>query len=207
MRLRTAGVGAGAAAVLLAGCNLGSPAVSYAAPGRDVAVGDIDEDGNMDLVSIGWGHATDSGFDLSDSAVFVGDGTGGFSVSYPDDPTDFDTKGDEVELVDLSGDGHLDLLRTVNHNVNGIIQDELGVQLGDGQGGFGAPTITHVPGLGQFTDMRTGDLNGDGSTDVVLLDNQFAGLEVLLGDGTGGFSTISTFSAWRTSTPTATSTS
>jgi hypothetical protein len=186
---------AGLALLVMVGCNLGSAPVSYDAPGRDVAAGDIDGDGDVDLVSIGWGHKTGSGFDYSDSAVFLGDGTGQFSVTSPESPTDFDTSGGEIELVDVDGDGDLDQVRSIYHVVGGAYRDDVGVRLGNGDGTFGDMTIVSSPTVDRFDDLDTGDVNGDGFVDVIALANQNQGISVFRGDGTGAFPTVSTFLA------------
>ncbi len=82
-------------------------------------------------------------------------------------------------------DGHTDI----------IVADVYGgvsVLLGNGAGGFGAPTSFNA-GLGPFA-LATSDVNHDGNTDLVVADYR-GGVSVLLGDGRGGFAAPITLAA------------
>src|SRR2546425_667577 len=81
-------------------------------------------------------------------------------------------------LVDLNGDGHLDLVATAR-----LASPSLHIWLGDGKGGFNpiTPTWTDV-GYGA---LATGDINGDGFPDLVVA-SHFGGVQTLLSDGRGG---------------------
>ena len=82
-------------------------------------------------------------------------------------------------LVDLNGDGNLDLVATAR-----LASPSLHIWLGDGKGGFNpiTPTWTDV-GYGA---LATGDINGDGFPDLVVA-SHFGGVQTLLSDGRGGF--------------------
>ena len=82
-------------------------------------------------------------------------------------------------LVDLNGDGHLDLVATAR-----LTSPSLHIWLGDGKGGFNpiTPTWSDV-GYGA---LATGDINGDGFPDIVVA-SHFGGVQTLLSDGQGGF--------------------
>src|SRR2546421_4449498 len=85
----------------------------------------------------------------------------------------------EPLLVDLNGDGHLDLVATAR-----LVDPSLHIWLGDGRGGFSpmTPTWTDI-GYGA---LATGDINGDGFPDIVVA-SHFGGVQTLLSDGQGGF--------------------
>jgi len=82
-------------------------------------------------------------------------------------------------LVDLNGDGHLDLVATAR-----LADPALHIWLGDGKGGFNpiAPTWTDIG----YAGLATGDINGDGFPDIVVA-SHFGGVQTLLSDGQGGF--------------------
>jgi hypothetical protein len=133
------------------------------------AVGDLDGDGSLDLVS---GSAAT---DVVSIALGHGDGTFDPTISMVAPATDF------VGLADISGDGTLDL----------IIPSGTGVSLliGTGDGGFGTPT--HYEIAADFDEgdtywLATGDLDGDGAIDVAV-SSYLGHLAVLMNHGDGTF--------------------
>jgi FG-GAP-like repeat len=82
-------------------------------------------------------------------------------------------------LVDLNGDGHLDLVAT--HRVP-LEANALHIWLGTGQGTFSeVPQTWRSPG---YAGLAAGDLNKDGQLDL-LAASHFHQLVTFLGDGTG----------------------
>jgi len=135
----------------------------------DTAVGDFNEDGDLDFVLVG-----DNRF-----SIFLGDGTGefgrlstttmpGFTVFFPH----------TVAVGDFDWNGHLDLAFASGS-----------VYLGDGTGGFAAAAPLPVEG----TTIRAADFDGDTNVDLTLVSTGFSSgaphvvVHVLLGDGAGGF--------------------
>ena len=83
-------------------------------------------------------------------------------------------------MGDLNGDGHDDVV------IGNLDSGNVGVLLGDGQGGF-QPVTTYATGGYWAAIPALADLNGDGNADLVIND-QFSGtLAVLVGNGQGGF--------------------
>jgi Leucine-rich repeat (LRR) protein len=80
-----------------------------------------------------------------------------------------------LEAGDFDGDGHQDLV--VGHAV--YEGGNVSVLLGDGSGGFAAPT-RFLASNGTAQDMRVADLNGDGLLDIVATSDDPAGVSVLL---------------------------
>ena len=160
---RVAGAGrravalAGVAAVALVGCDLGEPAGRYvvAPPGVTsvgVAAGDVDGDGDADLVT---GSAR--GY-----AVARNDGTGAMAVTQV---TPADVAGGPEALGDLDGDGAADLAHGVT---GGAGAGGVAVRLADGDGGFAATaTVLDSPGGMLFVGPVLADLDADGGPDVL----------------------------------------
>jgi len=85
-----------------------------------------------------------------------------------------------VHSTDLNNDGNLDL-------VSSFFDDSLvAVYLGNGTGGFAAPTNRVLPGGGP-TDFTTGDWNGDGKADLAVPSVLADTIVIYLGDGAGSF--------------------
>ncbi|MGI4875831.1 MAG: beta strand repeat-containing protein [Janthinobacterium lividum] len=141
-----------------------------------VTLGDLDGDGDLDLVTAN--NSTTAGT----ASVRFNDGTGTFSGS-----TDISVgKGPRgVALGDLNGDGALDLL-TANLTGNSV-----SVRFNDGTGTFTGTTdvslITSGSTNPQPQSVAVGDVDGDGDLDFVTANNN-GGASVRLNDGSGGFS-------------------
>lgn len=92
----------------------------------------------------------------------------------------------DVQLFDMNRDGNLDLV-----SVSGV---QLRVQLGNGDGTFGA-IKTQVGG--PMTSFRVGDLNGDGVLDVVTQSSSTSiQMQVFLGKGDGSFNAAASLKAY-----------
>lgn len=137
----------------------------------DVALGDLDENGTLDLV------VARSGGGVSSVGVALGNGDGTFGP-----PTYFAVAAGpwEVKLGDINDDGHLD---AVAPSLSG---GGVSVLLGLGNGAFQLPHGEFPTGSGP-RGVSLGDLNGDGDLDLVAAN--FAGGTVtrLMGDGLGQF--------------------
>jgi hypothetical protein len=138
------------------------PQLSSAANGQTLTAGDFNGDGKLDVA-------------LANSAsvvVALGKGDGTFSppTSYP-----LSVTASYIATADFNGDGHLDLAASDA----GVGGSGTSVLLGNGNGTFQTPQVYSVGGALQ--GFAVGDVNGDGTQDIVTVDpyvNQFA---VLLG--------------------------
>jgi hypothetical protein len=89
--------------------------------------------------------------------------------------------------ADLDGDGLLDLIEGFNPGFNPGSNSGFNVLFGLADGGLGVPVQYDLVGI--FIWFAMGDLDGDGSPDLVLANNGGApdGLTIFLNDGDGGF--------------------
>ena len=157
--------------------------------------GDLDGDGDLDLVVADWGAAPRNS--PGDTLVYLNDGKGVFSsldddyIPPPIDPTLGRTPID-LDLADVDGDFDLDIL--VNHR-NGQSR----IFLNDGKAKFTDGTTDNYPEKkGPYTyNVEACDYDEDGDLDL-LLDNaggqdDESGLnitQVLKNDGTGHFTDV-----------------
>jgi hypothetical protein len=137
-------------------------------PGALVAA-DLDANGTPDVVTANRDGTV---------SVLLGDGAGGFAAmnTYPTGAAE----NSDVAVADFDGDGFPD--------VAAAVREGLSILMGDGSGGLLAPSRLDV-GEG-CRRVVAGDFDLDGSPDLVCTRNlwdEYAGVGVLLGDGTGGF--------------------
>ena len=157
---------------------------------EDLALGDLNEDGFLDMVGSG---TSQGGF-----TVYYGDGSGANwrEESEPDglpsfqdpEPEDEENGGwaNQVLLYDMNRDGHLDVVASYYKGP--------GVWLGDGTGKFrplsqGLPVPTTG---GLYRGIAIGDINEDGRPDLVAM-NRINGAEVYLQGKDGSWAIMPDF--------------
>ncbi|MCA8953452.1 MAG: VCBS repeat-containing protein, partial [Planctomycetes bacterium] len=135
----------------------------------DLAIGDVDGDGDQDIVT------TCAGREAQTLRVLINDGNAGFTLGFAALPA---KEAWSVELADFDGDGDLDIAVTETGSMYYFTND--------GAGGFVDETAARVPSpssYGGFTvALTSADVDGDGDLD---LNHPFA---TLLNDGSGVFS-------------------
>jgi len=136
----------------------------------DVAVGDFNEDGNLDVITISQ-ETTDA------LSLLLGDGTGNLAA-----PIYFNA-GDApqgIAVGDMNRDNNLDVLVTNRGTSNDVY-----IFLGNGAGGFSAPTIIAITNV---WDIAVADFNGDSNPDFAVSVNApsfSANVDIRFGNGTG----------------------
>ena len=145
---------------------------------NSLVVKDVNGDGKLDVVMGAYTGVESCGT----PAVFLGNGDGTFQL-----PVAYDSGGqcpNPIAVVDLNGDGKLDLIAG-----NGCItptdctRGSVGVLFGKAGGGF-EPAVTYPCGHSP-SGVAVFDVDGDGKLDVVIASTSGGGKSVLLGNGDG----------------------
>ncbi|MFQ5504188.1 MAG: FG-GAP repeat domain-containing protein, partial [Planctomycetota bacterium] len=120
-----------------------------------VAVGDVDGDRDLDIVT---GNGTM--FKGAPNRLYLNTGKGRFVLAAGKLPVEADRTND-LELVDLDKDGDLDLLSS---------NPDAGTKLywNDGTGGYKRASPAELRGPENDWQVETADLDGNGSPDVLL---------------------------------------
>ncbi len=120
---------------------------------EDIALGDLDGDGYLDVVVAN--HGADE-----TNVFYLNDGEGGFDEGSEIFSDRNNAKG--IALGDLDGDGDLDIVVANYRQTNKFY-------LNNGMGGFDAGSdISSSDGGNESNDIALGDLDGDGDLDVVV---------------------------------------
>ena len=156
------------------------PAVSYGSTGDgagDLALGDLDGDGDLDLVVPNGGRP------------WYNDGQGNFSRPFVGGDV---AQGGSIALGDLDEDGALDVVTAAAFF--SATRDWVTLQFGDGSGNPGAPTQVSVGGISP-KEVALEDVDGDGHLDLITANTGSSDVSVLLGRGDGTFAAPVTFRA------------
>jgi hypothetical protein len=165
---------------------------------RDLVLFDADLDGDLDLFVAALGNPGVA----SPNTLLLNDGQGGFSPAPTTAlPADRD-RSYAVAVGDLDLDGDEDLMVANGAYVPGLPGGQSRVYLSDGRGKLLAAPMALPAQLWDATDVALGDVDADGDLDAVFAcrplwdagTQSYAGgrTRLLLGDGQGGFSDVST---------------
>jgi VCBS repeat protein/FG-GAP repeat protein len=152
-----------------------------ASPPYSVAVGDVNNDGNLDVAVVHFSSA-------STVSVLLGNGDGTFqdAVDYSTGPSP-----NCVRMGDLNNDGKLDLVTTSGSSYTAS------VLIGNGNGTF--QNKVDYGTNPNPSSVAIGDLNGDGNADLAVgnltVVSGLGTVSILLGDGFGTFTSNYAFPA------------
>jgi hypothetical protein len=135
-----------------------------------VTLGDLNDDGNDDVIT---------GDQLVGLSVFLANGDGTLAARTP---YSFGFSPRAEATGDVNGDTHLDVVVATGGVGSGV-----SLLLGNGDGTLGPATSVWTVSGGSQTVVLA-DVNGDTFLDLLTLDPSPDRIDVLLGDGAGGFS-------------------
>ncbi len=146
-------------------------------------IGDIDDDGDLDIVV---GGESWSGSSVKGLLVYLNNGTVSGKLSWiAATKPDTNMYYDQVVMADINGDDDMDLIAGMRSN---------GIRVWKGDGGSGTSftwtaSNTGLPTSGEYTGIAVADMNKDGDMDIIATDYSSGSPEVRLytGDGTGSW--------------------
>lgn len=130
---------------------------------HNAACGDIDDDGDIDVLVAS--HGTDINL-----YFYINDGAGNFTYRLLDDQFIYGS----CSLADMDKDGKMDIVLGIWHNDN-ITETTSCVVFGDGSGNFNFANKFSLPKYANLSlselstyDVQTYDINNDGLKDIIL---------------------------------------
>jgi hypothetical protein len=149
----------------------------------DLEFGDVDSDGDLDVVLADWGKGSPMLSDGGRTMLWLNDGTGHFTdatqARMPDALVQFSW---ELEFVDVDNDYDLDILISCKVCGGSYLFEN------DGTGTFTDVTRGRLPQFPNNYDFEAMDVNGDDYLDVVTINDGIGDREqIFINDRQGGF--------------------
>jgi hypothetical protein len=149
----------------------------------DLEFGDVDGDGDLDVVLADWGPGSPMSNTGGRTMLWLNDGTGHFTNAtgerMPDVLVEFSW---ELEFVDVDNDYDLDIMVSCKVCYGSLLFEN------DGTGAFTDVTQEKLPQFSNNYDFEAMDVNGDDYLDVVTINDNFGFQEhIFLNDRKGGF--------------------
>jgi hypothetical protein len=173
--------------------------------GSQVAVGDLNGDGKLDLAVATTGAGCGSGCPEGLVAILLGKGDGTFKKAKTYKTGGYDAIG-WVTIADVNGDKKPDLV-VANYCATECgyppMEGSVGVLLGKGDGTFKA-VKTYLSGEAGAISVAVADLNNDGKPDILVANcgpeacgpgSPGGNVGVLIGKGNGTFKPVVTYAA------------
>ncbi len=155
--------------------SFGAAATNALGAGGAMALGDINNDGTMDIVT-SWGSGVAANILIGrNDGTFSRTGTYTMPLAIQD-----------VQLGDLNGDGLTDLITSGSHAVLG---KGVSLRFGEANGRFGSATFYSMSAAGE--SLTVDDVNADGALDLISAGGGVN--SVRLGAGDGSFGTASDY--------------
>src|SRR5215217_3062010 len=149
----------------------------------DLEFGDVDGDGDLDVVLADWGAGSPMGNDGGRTMLWLNDGEGHFTdatqARMPEVLVEFSW---ELEFVDIDNDYDLDIMVSCKRCDGSYLFDN------NGKGTFTDITQGRLPQFTNNYDFEAMDVNGDDYLDVVTINDGTADQEhIFINDRHGGF--------------------
>ena len=146
---------------------------------QSVAIADVDGDGKPDVIVQNGILSQDGNIASSTISVLRGNGDGTLqdAVSYPLNlSVDISVFADKLTVVDVNGDGKLDILVSVSVSYPSrpypdYSRGGVSVLLNHGDGTFAGAVLYDSGGYSGAPDITSADVNHDGHPDILVLNN------------------------------------
>ena len=137
-----------------------------------LAVGDLNNDNNLDIIVTNYG--------TNNVGVFLGLGNGTFATQIIF-LTGINSRPYSIAIADLDNDTYLDIVIACSGTSN------VGVLLGYGNGTFAVPTMFSTGNISLPLSVVIADLDNDNKLDIAVANYDHDSVIALLGDGNGNF--------------------
>ena len=159
----------------------------------DLEIGDVDDDGDVDIVLADWGSGDPMYNEGGRTMLWLNDGTGHFSDVTGSQMPDILVKFSwELEFIDVDNDYDLDIAISCKKCTGSFLFEN------DQSGNFIDVTDGRLPQFSNNYEFEPMDLNGDTYLDLVTINDGFYREHMFINDAHGGFENANS-QLWRDS--------